>query len=123
MSDSKYWFSDPNDPDAPVKLRDYRGMHQGSYVEYTGTMGGMRDIYIVDELVRFGQSGYVTAVLDYGKWEVNADNLRLVEKPHMVDRHNALLDAGFGPEKIMELLYEEDYDGAPNGYEIHTGND
>lgn len=78
MSESRFYATDPTNPDAPVVLAGYRGLRPGDRVTYTGSVPMTDEPVTVTELVRFGQSDYVSAVLADGEWEVCADNLKRV---------------------------------------------
>lgn len=107
MSDSAFYETDPNDPDAPVVLSEYASpygiIRPGDVVEYVNPdappLRG-RGALVVNELLQWTTPGsmmdlgggpvpapevvHVQAVLDDGQeigvFEVNADNLR----PHVV---------------------------------------
>jgi hypothetical protein len=87
---SKFWTTDPTDPEAPVVLAEYNGLRPGMHVRYQNPAwqqpdgsyrtGGMDPPLVISELVRFSEytedgGGYVTAVINDGEWEVSADNL------------------------------------------------
>lgn len=74
---SRFYRTDPTDPEAPVVLDEYRGIRPGDRVIYTGSMQ-LDEELVVDELVRL-DADFVTAVLGGGTWEVSADNLRRAE--------------------------------------------
>jgi hypothetical protein len=101
---SKYWITDPDDPEAPVVIEEYNGLHPGMHVVYQNPAwrqpdgsyktGGMDPPLVITELVRMpgleerrvqdrvaaehrpvAVQPVVQAVLNDGEWEVNADNL------------------------------------------------
>lgn len=84
---SNYYITDPGDPDAPVRLTEYNGLHDGASVAYenpawrqpdgTYYTGGMDPPLVVTEILQVGP--HVTAILNDGEWETNADNLRAVD--------------------------------------------
>ena len=85
-------MTDPDDPEAPVRLDEYNGMRPGDFVAYenpafrqedgTFKTGGMDETLVIGALYHFPpittESGepYVEAILNEGEWAVNADNLR-----------------------------------------------
>jgi len=78
---SQYYETDPNDPEAPIPLTEYRGLRPGMNVTYQNPHApslGLPGPLIVDELIQWNTPGTpnVQAVLNGGEYEVNADNLR-----------------------------------------------
>ena len=94
-SASRYYDTDPGDPEAPVALGEYHGIHPSDHVVYENPAwrqpdgsyrtGGMDPPLVVDAIHRFpgsedlGDDDQVLAIINGGEWEVNADNLRRVE--------------------------------------------
>lgn len=75
---SKFYRTDPNDPDAPVVLDEYRGLRPGSPVEYVNPASAIEPLpqpLVITQLVLFPSPDYVSAILNDGEYEVNADNL------------------------------------------------
>jgi hypothetical protein len=79
MTDSRFYRTDPLDPDAPVVQLFHYGPHgrirPGDRVEYTGPLP-LSGPLIVAELIAFGD--LVSAILNDGEYEVSADNLRVI---------------------------------------------
>lgn len=88
MSDSKYYHTDPDDPEAPIVLTRYSSGHgeikPGDAVEYVNPEAAPLPAgpLIVAELVAFGTD--VQAILNDGQYEVSADNLRPLPRPDMI---------------------------------------
>jgi hypothetical protein len=101
MSDSAFYETDPDDPDAPVVIHEYRGLRPGMRVEYvwpnTGRVISGADLLArmtVMELVQWSLTDgtlYTEAIctndptiapgdmIELGaQWEINADNLRQI---------------------------------------------
>jgi hypothetical protein len=82
MTDSRFYRTDPLDPDAPVVQAFHYGPHgrirPGDRVEYTGPLPLVQQAreLIVAELIAFGD--LVSAILNDGEYEVSADNLRVI---------------------------------------------
>ena len=83
---SRFYETDPDDPDAPVELDEYNGLRPGMRVLYqnpawrmpdgTFKTGGMDPPLVIDEILRFPtEIPLVQAVVNGGEWECNADNL------------------------------------------------
>jgi hypothetical protein len=83
---AEYYWTDPDDPDAPVQLEEYQGIQVGDTVTYANPSfkAWLPEPLVVSGLYRFDlirpEGGFVTAILNDGEWEVNADNLRKEEK-------------------------------------------
>lgn len=78
-SPSRFYACDASDPDAPVLLGSYRGLRAGMAVEYVNPRApSLPGSLIVTEIVRLA-ADHVTAILNDGQWEVNADNLVRLE--------------------------------------------
>ena len=83
---SQFYETDPDDPEAPTLLDEYNGLKPGDHVLYqveewrqpdgTYKTGGMDPPLVITELVHLGDE-FVTAIINNGEWEVNADNLTL----------------------------------------------
>jgi hypothetical protein len=85
---SKFYVTDPEDPEAPVVLAEYNGKHHGvtrpgDTVEYDdpgapwlGSPAPDGVPLIVTEIIDFGGGFPPQAILNDGAWEVSADNLR-----------------------------------------------
>lgn len=75
---SSFYETNPDDPEAPVVLSEYRGLVPGMPVRYTATPP-LSGPLVIAELVRFPGAmtcpSFVQAVLNGGEYEVNADNL------------------------------------------------
>jgi signal peptidase I len=79
-------FYDTSDPDGPTVLASYNGrggmLQPGDHVVYDNPQlgpAGMTGEYVIEELIDIGgEEPIVTAVLDDGRYEVTADNLRKV---------------------------------------------
>jgi len=86
MTQSKYYETDPDDPDAPVVLDEYNGLRAGDRVRYTASIPMPDEETIIDEIIEFGD-GDVMAVLLVGNkepldiFEVDADNLTKHDEP------------------------------------------
>jgi len=78
VSDSKYYVTNPDDPDAPIVLTEYDGIRPGDVVRYVGPVPLMAAPLIVSELIRWPQDDLCCAILNDGEFEVNADNLSLL---------------------------------------------
>jgi len=83
---SQYYDTESEDDDGPVLLDMYNGLKPGDHVVYqnpswlqsdgTYKTAGMDPPLVITELVRLG-ADFVTAIINEGEWEVNADNLAL----------------------------------------------
>jgi len=90
MSGSRFYRTDPGDPDAPVVLEEYAGDHgvirPGDQVVYENPAwrqadgsywtGGMDPPLEVTEIIDFGGGHPPQAILNNGEYEVSAANLR-----------------------------------------------
>ncbi|MBO0838920.1 MAG: hypothetical protein J2P28_25870 [Actinobacteria bacterium] len=78
--DSRFYETDPDDPEAPIVLTEYMGLKPGDRVTYIGHAPPWRANHrpVIAELVAWrGTYPHGTlAILDEGEWEVDADNLR-----------------------------------------------
>lgn len=98
---SKFYDTDPDDPDAPRELTEYASPHHGTIkpgdrVAYenpawrrgdgTYRTGGMDGPLVITEIISSGD--FVTAVLNDGEYECNADNLRTLS-PDEIAREGA----------------------------------
>jgi len=91
---SQYYDTESEDEDRPVLLQEYRGLKPGDRVVYqnpswlqpdgTYKTAGMDPPLVITELVSLG-ADFVTAIINEGEWEVNADNLAL-EKSEGAER-------------------------------------
>jgi len=83
---SQFFHIDPDDPQGPRMLNEYKGIRPGDEVVYRArpALKSLRtdDRLVVTELVEFGENkaqgqwAWVLAVLNDGEFEVDADNLR-----------------------------------------------
>jgi hypothetical protein len=97
---SRFYETDPTDPDAPRELPEYRGLRPGMSVRYENPAwrqpdgmfktGGMDGPLMISEIIDFADC--VTAILNDGEWEVNADNLVEAIVSQVVIRIVALAD-------------------------------
>lgn len=77
MAESRFYTTDPSDPDAPVLLQSHKGLRAGMTVEYTGPIP-LDGPLVITELLswsRVGLTHNVQAILNDGEYEVDADNL------------------------------------------------
>ncbi len=75
-----HYQTDPTDPDAPLLLDEYKGIKPGDKVTHHAPVAPLTGPLTVDAIYQFtdnGQGGWVTAVLNDGEYEVNADHLRV----------------------------------------------
>jgi hypothetical protein len=79
---SRFYVTDPGDPEAPRELREYTGPYYGTIragdqVTYDNPSFPLPlpEPLIVTELIDFGD-GPVHAILNDGEYEVSASNLR-----------------------------------------------
>lgn len=80
MAESRFYTTDPADPDAPVLIDEYNGLKPGMTVEYAYDLL-LPGPFVITELLRWDHPGVahaVQAILDDGAFEVDADNLRPV---------------------------------------------
>jgi hypothetical protein len=80
---SRFYITDAADPEAPVELTEYNGLRPGVEVVYDNpALPPLPRPLVVTELIRFhpdtDDPGGVSAILNEGEYEVNADNLRVV---------------------------------------------
>jgi len=83
---SHFYDIDPEDAESPWLLDEYMGLHPGDHVVYqnpdwqqpdgTYKTAGMDPPLVITELVQLGDE-FVTAIINNGEWEVNAENLAL----------------------------------------------
>jgi len=80
----RFYNTDPDDPDAPVQLDEYHGYKPADRVTYYNPESPDSPLddgpLVVDEIYRFDDgpppwTTWVVAILNGGKWEVNADHL------------------------------------------------
>ena len=80
---SRFYRTDPDDPDAPLPLSRYNCGHgviePGDQVEYIGPIPLPGAPHVVTELLAFGPE--TLAILNGGQYECSADNLRPLPKP------------------------------------------
>lgn len=86
MADKEWYITDPQDPEAPVRLEEYRGLREGMSVVYhnphsTLTLDGPLRLDAVYEFPTIRGVTMVQAVLNDGEYEVNANNLRAEKRP------------------------------------------
>jgi|KBSSwiS6_1023812.scaffolds.fasta_scaffold120729_2 hypothetical protein len=81
----KYYDGDPEDPEAPVELDEYKNIKPGIQVVYDNPRfrAPLPGPLIVSALYRFPAAvgswndyEWVCAILNDGEYEVNADNLK-----------------------------------------------
>jgi len=77
MTESRFYETNPNDPDAPVLIEEHDGMCIGDVVRYIGPVPLMVHPLVVTEFIRWPGDELVSAILNDGEFEVNADNLAL----------------------------------------------
>ncbi len=90
---AEYYETDPTDPYAPVELEEYRGIRVGDSVVYDNpdSAATLEGPLTLSALYRFSggpvtaapvglPKEYITAILNGGEFECNADNLRKEEK-------------------------------------------
>lgn len=73
---SRFYDTNPDDPDAPTPLAEYRGLRPGDSVRYAprDSPHTLDEPLVITELNLFGLLG-VQAILNDGEYEVSADNL------------------------------------------------
>jgi hypothetical protein len=76
---SRFYRSDPDDPDAPIQLERYSHLHgvirPGDACEYVNPQAPpLPGPLVITELWAFGTD--VLAILNDGEYETSADNLR-----------------------------------------------
>lgn len=86
-----FYRTDPDDPDAPIRIDEHQGMRVGDLVAYTNPAlaFGLTEPMKLTALYQFRDcrrsvvpSGVLTqAILNEGEFEVNADNLHTVLRP------------------------------------------
>ena len=79
---SGYYRTDPDDLAAPVELTEYQGIRPGDQVADAGPVAPLPGPLTVTAIYEFrdrGSGGWVTAILNAGKYEVNADQLRRLD--------------------------------------------
>jgi len=80
-----YYVTNSADPDAPVELNEYNGLKPGDRVRYENPAGKpLRGPLVLSALYQFGdkyQGAWVAAILNDGKYEVDAANLRPAGEP------------------------------------------
>jgi hypothetical protein len=73
---SRFYETDPRDPDAPHLVDNYQGLRPGMAVRYAGPGAPLDGPLTITELVTFdGDDGFTTAILNDGEFETDADNL------------------------------------------------
>jgi hypothetical protein len=82
MRQAGIWYdTDPDDPEAPVRLTEYNGLRDGMAVRYRNPHSRVQltGPLTVSAIYRFkdadGQVVMVQAILNEGEYEVSADNL------------------------------------------------
>jgi hypothetical protein len=82
---SRFFTTDSSDPLAPVLLEEWRGLRPGMAVVYVGRDDMPTANLTIAEIVEFPgdgfESGWVTAILNDGEYEVDASNLRAAFQP------------------------------------------
>ena len=77
-----YDITHPDEPGSPVVLDEWNGLKPGMTVRYIGDIPLPYHL-VVCELIEFPgdgfESGWVTAILNDGDWELDASNLREVK--------------------------------------------
>ncbi len=81
---SRFYRTDPDDPDAPLPLTRYSHLHgeirPGDAVEYVNPAAPpLPGPLVLTELLAFGTD--VLAILNDGEYETDASNLRKIQAP------------------------------------------
>lgn len=70
---SRFYNTDPNDPDAPVLLDEWEGLRPGVAVRYEGTHA-LEGPFVVTEILHWDDLS-TTVILNDGEYECEARNL------------------------------------------------